>query len=254
MRAVRSILGRGLKLTRSLSGSQMVLIACFPKSASSFLQNCIALLGDYTTDHLCNGHMRQEQDLYAPAMLDNAFRNVVTHQHVRATDANLDLLQTMKGKTIVTVRNLADVVVSFRDHCVKKTVEFSMAYVDESFRDLPKELQYDMVIDLIVPWYIYFYVSWKKAEKEVPLLWVTYEDMVADKVGTIRDICEYTGIRCTDDEIRDAIKTIEGDRDKSNYNKGVAGRGSTELSDAQKLRLERLASYYPDVDFSMIGL
>jgi len=36
-------------------------------------------------------------------------------------------------------------------------------------------------------------------------------------------------------------------------NKGKAGRGD-ELSDKQKDRIRELAGYYPDIDFSPVGL
>jgi len=45
----------------------------------------------------------------------------------------------------------------------------------------------------------------------------------------------------------------DGDRTKTRFNKGVAGRGE-ELTDAQKDRIRHLASNYPDVDFGPVGL
>lgn len=250
-------------LKRALSWSSFIhpkrntiLIACMPKTASTFLQNVIADVSGYSTNTLCAGHGRNEQELYLPALVDNSLDNIVTHMHVRATDNNIALMQTARIRPIVLVRNIFDLVTSMRDHAVKQSPHWSMACFDTSFHTLDKPEQYDMVIDLCMPWFMYFYASWNKVTETQSLetYWLSYEELTNDKIGSIADLCQHYGIDASRQSIADAITKIEKNRVLSNFNKGVRGRGESELSDNQKQRLVNLTRYYPAIDFSPIGI
>ena len=83
------------------------------------------------------------------------------------------------------------------------------------------------------------------------LLFVTVCHASLPGGGTMAAICDYLGLDVSDDEISAALGTA---RDRgSRFNKGVSGRGQS-LSEDLKNRIRAYADYYPDVDFSSIGI
>lgn len=234
------------------------LIVCFPKSASTFLMNMLCKVADMEQGEMILSHERNEQDFFLPRMADHYFKRVAYRLHARATDSNVQFLRTIGVQPVVLTRNIFDVICSFRDHSVNMSLKHSMAYLPESFLDMDKSRQYDMVIDMAVPWYFYFYVSWCEAQRrgEVSPMWLTFEDMIADKAGTTARVCDFYGLPHTPQKIEKALDELDSKRARRNthMNKGVAGRGQTELTDEQRARVQRMADYYPGIDFGHMGL
>ena len=85
-------------------------------------------------------------------------------------------------------------------------------------------------------------------------LLVTYEQMNADKPGTLKAICDHRGIDKSAEACAKAVGWAEGDRVSTRNNKAVAGRGGDALSAEQKARIACLAACYHDIDLSPIGL
>ena len=251
-----SLLKRNISISDMLAPKQRIIIACMPKSASSFLQNVIAEISGYSTIPICGEQGRNEQDINLSELANNAFKNIVNHLHVRGSNNNIKLMNFAKIRPTVLVRNIFDVTVSMRDHIAKNSLIWPMTYYDTSFYELDKSDQYDMVIDLSIPWFVSFYVSWYKAmeRNEIPAYWLSYEDIMNDKGGAIEALCRYYKIETCSRNIEAAITTIEGDRRLSNFNVGKKGRGSRELSEGQKQRILKLFRYYPEIDFSRIGV
>ncbi|GAB4284895.1 MAG: hypothetical protein Kow0068_10100 [Marinilabiliales bacterium] len=77
--------------------------------------------------------LRNEQDIYLPAMIDAVlFKNFITQQHTRATQPNLKILNDYKIRPIILVRNIFDVVISLRDYLLI-AAKMPMAFVTEDF-------------------------------------------------------------------------------------------------------------------------
>lgn len=257
MHPTRSILKRIFAITQHLSpnANKRIVIACFPKTASTFLRNVISELTGYKTEEFCLGYERNEQNIYLPTLIDHSFKPIVNHMHVQATGNNLEHMNMARIKPIILVRDIFDTAISLRDHLVK-TPRIPMAYIDRKFATFSIERQLDMVVDMCMPWFFSFYVSWYRANKSgaINAYWTTYEQLIADKIGTIEHILECYNIPISRHKIVDAINTIESDKQRSNKNIGKRGRGKSTLSDDQRSRIIRLATYYPDVDFSLIGI
>jgi hypothetical protein len=126
----------------------------------------------------------------------------------------------------------------------------------DAYAKLSPEKQLDAIIDLLVPWYIDFYASWYRARESnaVDLYWTSYEEVMSDKPKAVRDICGFYGIETSDEEIDRAIKTIEGDRKRSNFNVGKTGRGKENLTPEQIRKITDMAGYFEDIDFSSMGV
>jgi hypothetical protein len=132
-----------------------------PKSGSTFLANALSEVTGYPQVQLCFGYERHEQDLYLPRLVDACRKDTVTRHHMRATKFNTALLKKFNIKPVILTRNLFDVVPSIRDHLFREGFEkFPCFYCTERFADLSEEKQLDCIIDLALPWYFNFYVSW----------------------------------------------------------------------------------------------
>jgi LPS sulfotransferase NodH len=230
-----------------------LFVTCFPKSGSTFLVSSLATTTGYMRQFLGYDHLN-EQDLYLPNLIDTYNMNIVCHQHTRATAPNLELILEFGIQPVVLVRNVFDCLVSLRDHLERESRRTPVFNATDEFHAKPHSEQFDELIDLALPWYVNFVMSWKSAEAEgTPTLWVAYEDMMADKAGTVRRILEFYGLTRFNSEVDAAISHVDN-VSHTRFNKGVSGRGEDQLSTSQRQRIVDRFRHYPDMDFSMIGI
>lgn len=241
-------------VTRPERNGRHIVIACMPKSGSTFLSNALRAATGFGTAHMTFSYFQNEQELHLPFVLAALGQDTITQQHVRATEANIQVMQAFGLMPVVLVRNLADVTVSLLDFYESGAIINTFFYA--GFESLPRERRIDLIIDMVMPWYLGFYASWALAEREGRLqpLWLTYEDMIADKPAALKRVGEHCGLGLSDNSIAAALDQVDGGRARTRLNKGVAGRGRETLSDGQLARLKALTAYYPDIDFSPVGL
>ena len=216
-----------------------VLVACMPKSGSTFLVNALTSMPGMRRRPLVPAHQRREQEICALELLkmeqqigrarrkakdddgqEQLFRGYVAQKHVRYT-AHLEELITSFGlRPVVLQRNIFDVVPSLRDHLKNENVAFPMAFAEDGMRDWPDARIDAFLVDLAIPWYFNFFVSWSQRPD---VLRVRYEDLMADKPGALATVCDYLELDVSDDDIAAALgAAAEGG---SRFNKGVSGRG-----------------------------
>jgi hypothetical protein len=240
-------------ITREQLGRH-IFIACAPKSGSTFLKNVLLALSGYRDAFMVNSGSQFEQELYLPTLCHTAPFDTVTQQHCRASDINVHLLQAFEIRPVVLVRNILDSVMSLFDFYSGGA--FANSYFREDFQSLDRETKLDLIIDNLVPWYFQFVASWSLAErnKRVELMWLSYEEMIKDKAGSIRKVLGFYGLGAPAKGVEYTIKQIESQKERTRFNKGVAGRGEIGLNHAQKDRILRLARYYPSTDLSRLGV
>lgn len=231
-----------------------LLVACMPKSGSTFLTESLVKLTGRQRCFFSFAYRQNEQELYLPDLIAVAGENTVTQQHCRATAANIQIIQAFGMRPVVLVRRLYDVVVSLADFY--DTGAVANSFLENHWMLLDGPERFDAIIDHVIPWYLAFFASWIEAAEadRVDSLLLTYEQMIADKPGTLKAICEFQEIETSLADCRAAVMAAEKDENAIRMNKGVAGRGADALSDAQKARIARLAGYYRGLDFSLIGL
>lgn len=232
-----------------------ILVTAMPKSGSTFLTRVLAdLTGyrEYRLNYECN---QNEQDFYLPRLITSYGFDTITHQHVRATVPNLRLLKDFAIKPIILVRNIFDVVISFRDHLHQESLKAPSIYVNEKFYELDEQTKLDFIIEFALSWYFYFYASWYDAcfHGDIDAIWITYEQLMSEKIKTIESVLNFCSINKSVDEIEQVINTINQKRN-TRLNKGISGRGLATLSADQIRKVEYKASFYPWVDFSKIGI
>jgi len=231
-----------------------IFIACVPKSGSTFLKNALVSITGYRDAFMVYTSGQFEQDLYLPMLDSVAAVDTVTQQHCRASDANVQLMQAFGIKPVVLVRNIFDSVISLLDFYNKGA--FSNSFFRSDYLSLDDQTRIDLLIDNLVPWYFQFIASWSEVEKQkgLEVFWLTYEDLIGDKSASIQNVLKFYGLGAAPRAVEQKIKEAEAEKRNTRFNKGVAGRGRSGLSNEQKIRISRLARYYPATDFSRIGL
>jgi len=217
-----------------------VLIACMPKSGSTFLAKAIANIPGMHDVTLTYGYERREQELCPAACALAHELNYVAQHHVRYSGATQRILTVFDIYPVILMRSIFDCVVSLRDHLERESMEIPIAYLPPHILQLPKEKQYDLIIDFAVPWYANFFACW--SEYKGPGMKVLYRELVQDVRGIIakilREVRMDTSYELIDAAIESAMKQ------DVRFNVGKVGRGLEELSSHQIARIEELFSNY----------
>jgi hypothetical protein len=234
-----------------------VLLAAAPKSASTYLTKLLGAALGWEVRDAAGLYGSSEQQIYLPRLV-GALREdtLIGQQHLRANEFTVNVLQLFQFKTIVLVRNFEDSVVSMRDHHLRESATHAMAAADQAqIGRLSDTDHLWFVIRMIMPWYFNFYVSWQKASRQgdLSIHWLNYSDLIADPKTTLARLLEFIGVERSPAQIDAAIEgaSAAGGLRK---NVGISGRGRSELSAEQREALHEMASFYPDIDFSPVGL
>lgn len=231
-----------------------VLIACMPKSGSTFLKETLCALSGWPDTPLAYAFLQNETELYLPNLLRAASSNTVTQQHVRASGPNIQILQAFGIRPVVLVRRIEDVVLSVSDF--NDSGATTNTFYGDVWPTLDQSAKYDLIIDHVMPWYASFYASWELAARHEKLdcLFVTYEEMIADKPAAIGAIADFLHLGKTAENCAAAVQAVDSDGEKTRYNKGVAGRGAAALDNNQKARLRKLFGIWGDLNLERLGL
>lgn len=226
-----------------------VLLACMPKSGSTFLCNAIAALPGFTRATLVPEWGRREQELEESSLEKASFLgNFVAQHHVRYSDSTRNLIAKHKLSSIVLVRNIYDVIPSFIDHHRNESLLHPMAFVPEGIQSWSFEKSALFVTNMIIPWYFNFYLSWNDVQDK---LLVKYENWVSQPDEELSRICRYLQLDVRSQDIRYAISTTINASPRKNS--VLPGRG--ELLPQECIdRIDKMAHFYPDVDFSALGI
>lgn len=231
-----------------ISPRDHILVACMPKSGSTFLSNSIAKFPGFCKVTLVKQYGRVEQNLDLATVLRKNRYDYVAQHHVKYNENTQFMIERFNIKPVVLVRNLFDCVVSYRDHLRRESTFGPTAWIGEEHKHYSDSELEAMIVYLAIPWYVNFYVSWQQAPEK---LLITYENMIDDTVGTFRKISDYAGLELDQNQIDQALRANEAGT--SRLNVGKVGRGDA-LSSESKAVIRRYRGFYPNIDFSPIGL
>jgi hypothetical protein len=246
--------------TRTSNTRPMIIVAAAPRSGSTFLSNVLSQVTRLNYFRLCSGYGTNEHDLYLPALCLLNDTGCVSQMHMKGTYHNASLLNLFSIKPVILVRNIFDIIVSLHQDLRKKEAlpgydiglnGYSFLWLDSTTRDMDDEQLLDMVIDLAIPWYVNFYVSWYRLcrKNAVHAMWITYEHLMTNKEKTVQSILHFLGY-----PVPSAIDPVPLNKKYDTFHKGKIGQGNVILSEDRKIRVKKLFSYYPDVNFDKFGL
>ena len=233
-----------------------VLIACIPKTGSTFLLGMLTSLLQFSGPKLCLNYANEENVLSPELVRARFTMDKVAQEHCRATPQNIALAQAMDAYTVVLVRNIFDSIISMRDMLLGDEFGSTNAFFSDDLPAMSGEAQLDAVIAKWAHWQLEFLVSWQVAlhAGRVRGHILTYEDLMADKATEIGRICAAIGQPVDASAINDTVTALESRPHDSRLNVGRSGRGREAMSAAQMDRIRTLTAIYPDADFSPLGL
>ena len=240
--SVKTSVRRALRLERP-----HVLVACMPKSASTFLTDILAQLPGMRRAHLTSAYGQREQTLDVVQLARFDLASYVCQQHLRYSADVGDLIAEFRLTPVVLTRNIFDVVASVRDHFRNESTDGPMATLGPEHARLPDSALEDLIADLIAPWYISFYVGWQGVDG----VRATYDEVRDSPRDVVGRICERARIKADGAAIERAIETARAKGRR--FNKGVSGRGEA-ISTSARERIASFARHFPDVDFTPIGI
>lgn len=223
---------------------QQILVACMPKSGSTFLTSVIGNLPGYRQACLVPAYGHREQELSEIMLSRHCLKKYVAQHHVRHSDWTEHVLKKYGVTPVVLTRHLFDVVPSMVDHINKESPVAPAAHIEQSLTQFPREKQLHFAAQLVVPWYVNFYMGWRESISNGFALHITYEQMIEDTLGTVKRVLEHAGARISDDVITTAIEKTYGDGG-FRFNAGRAGRGGG-LPVHSKEYIREMLGFYPE--------
>ncbi len=232
-RAMRSISSR-LRPQRN-----HLVIACFPKSGSTYMANALCEITGFGQRNLCEWYNHNEQDVSVHKLRKRRVRSVI-QQHFKGTFDNVRLLNEYGIRPVVNVRNIFDTIVSLHDHFDREDHKVCTGYVHREYWDLNFDERMHYLIRIHLPWFFNFFMSWREAADQIETLPMTYERFFGERVGALQEILRFYGIEVPAERIETAIERLDGNRTR--LNQGRSGRGEEMLSDAHKTAILEMAS------------
>lgn len=158
-----------LVVGRKIRQKKQILLACFPKSGSTFISSKIARLPGWSRSDFVPAYGRRDQELEQSAIVRSMLsfsgfdKNLVAQHHCRASEHSLQLVNKFDMKVVVLVRSLMDVALSLSDHWDRESVVGPIAYLNESLLaelDASPVTRLQFMVQHVLPWYVSFYLSW----------------------------------------------------------------------------------------------
>jgi hypothetical protein len=201
------------------------------------------------------GHREQEvapiEILRQNGLNHNIF---AAHQHCSYSEYAFDFIEKFDVKLILQVRNIADCIQSYIDHLNKGELAIPNAFLTQQrWATFSAETKLNFVVDFLVPWYIDFWAGWTAGLKDrnIPFSLIKYEELILDPSSEFYKIATYCDDSVTELEVSTWLN--QSSQANTRKNKAVAGRGNS-LPDWVHVKLQQLISYYPNTDFTPVGI
>jgi tetratricopeptide (TPR) repeat protein len=127
-----------------------IFVTCSPKSGSTFLKNVLVGVTGFRDLFTVYAALQNEHELDMPQLVKFGNINTVTQQHVRASEANVQLMQAFGIKPVILVRNIFDTVISLLDF-YRQGFTFSTFFDRQEFLAFDEEQQIDLLIEYAIP-------------------------------------------------------------------------------------------------------
>jgi hypothetical protein len=178
---------------------------------------------------------------------------VVAHVHMQAFTANRNLLSAFAIKPVIMLRNIADMLASFRDMLDSDPVaraEGLNCVVPDNFTDLSDAAKSDFMVDAIAPWYASYFASWKTFVDEAPrqVCVLRYRHFRTNPVEPFHTALTHAGFVVSRAAASAALARAWAERESFRYNKGAEGRGRNYFSPRHLAEISRKLSCYPQLE------
>ncbi len=230
-----------LSLTGFRNGPH-ILVACMPKSGSTFLTQIVGKYEGFRRVRLIPTWGAREHELCQIKLSRYNHNRYVAQHHIRNSEWTQHLIAKYNLTTIVLVRDLFDVVVSLRDHIRKESREWPMAHFTQYHQEMDDAELEEAIVRLIMPWYMNFYAGWRS---DPNALFVFYEDLTRAPEEAIAAVLKHSKLSPTPEKVKQALE--RGKEVDNRLNVGVSGRGKN-ISPRAAEDLQKLLDLYPEFE------
>jgi hypothetical protein len=225
------------------AATDRVVVACSMKSGSTYVAQVLAryLDADARNEDLAL-YWPAEQNLSRGLCESLGSRSFVLQMHLRPHAPNLALLSEFNVTLLLQWRNLGDVLISFDDHVRQFSELQPICYIHDraAYLALDEQARYAFLIRNALPWYLAFYLSWRRLHARFG----SYERMVADPAEFFREALMHLGLAVDEARLADALWVRGSDR----FNVGRVGRSAERFAPDTKRLLERTVLEYVPTD------
>ena len=219
-----------------------ILVACMPKSGSTFLAEAIGKYNGFRRARLIPTWGAREQELCSIKLSRYNHNQYVAQHHLRNSEWTQYLITKYNLTPVVLVRDLFDVVISFRDHLRKEGLDWPMAHFTSHHQAMGDAELEEAVVRLAMPWYMNFYAGWRS---DPNALFIHYEDLINAPEKTIIDILKHSGVTPLPEKVKQSLE--RGKKVNTRLNVGITGRGKS-LSPCAAEELQKLIDLYPEFE------
>jgi hypothetical protein len=239
-----------------------------PKSASTFvwaalarLLNAERLLFNVVDPQAPGIQLMHELDPIRMRNRELQHRSVVFRMHVPASQHTLFHIRDLLIPAVVCSRDLFDCLVSLREEMARQWSDRELMLVTrergshevfmgtvpiqaiQHFMRIEPERQIDMLIELVVLWYLRFYQSWRNAQQQNPdmIHICRFEHLSTRTEGVLSDLLAFLNCPVDHAAISTVVSALMQNRAEANFNVGISGRGRQIMSGAQIDRVMSIA-------------
>ena len=250
------------------------IIACMPKSGSTWLTSLFNNLPSYQSVHMVPIYGAREQELESQA-IERAFQlnptdHLISQIHVKYNKNTRILLLLYCMRPIVLTRSIKDNLVSLVDHwrIFGPLPNFNLYIQPDYFSSDLSTCRHssatplEYAARLHTPWIINFFLSWSKFEispfstlpSQLHPIFVSYEALQKDTFSTFSSLLSQLGMSYSESQILSAIKNSDSGRTRKN--KGIIGRGQYAFDNdpSATQALQDIVKLYSHEDLSLLGI
>lgn len=140
-------------------GGPHILVTSMPKSGSTFLTNAIGKYDGFRRVRLIPAWGAREHELCSIKLSRYNHNRYVAQPHVRNSEWTQYLIKKYNLTPVVLMRNLFDVVLSFRDHLRRESLNWPMAHFTPHHQAMQDAELEETIVRLVMPWYLTFYAG-----------------------------------------------------------------------------------------------
>lgn len=233
------------------AGTRLFVQSSMPKSASRYIRKVMELTstngGHFIHPKITLGYGHNFLETRKIKLIPSKGRIFRLYGHTPLTEFNQRVMHAIDPCfiSVLTIRPLPDVLVSYADHISK----FGRGPLDTRVKDsvegnpfynsLNNEEMNQYLIDFVMPWFSRYLASWLNWDQPERLLIIKFDDIKDKPNETISQIFDFSKANGIDFKRKATIGTDVVE----NFNQGLSGRGKQLLTKEQFDQLRRQASF-----------
>ncbi len=223
------------------AGLFRLLVCAPPKSGSTYIAN---VMGRYFDADAAISSIQFEGDHNVTPFLAGELRGCAFsfNWHMIPHRMNLLLAQHERMALVAVWRNLGDMFLSMDAHLFREKGSGPAFYTadEENYRALPQEHRQLVSVDLMLTWYLRFYLMWRYED----FVLHPYEQMLTGKEAFFTRLIGAFGVTVDRERMFESLGGRGAVADRLNV--GLAGRSAAGLADTVKRELEGRIMRHPD--------